>query len=834
MATLIPGYNYDIFISYRQKDNKGDKWVSEFVDALKDELESTFKEEISVYFDINPHDGLLETHDVDESLKEKLRCLVFIPIISQTYCDPKSFAWEHEFIAFVEQASQDQFGLKVKLPNGNITNRVLPILIHDLDNEDINLCESILGSVLRGIKFTYKEPGVNRPLTPADDEKKNLNGTIYRNQINKVANAIKEIILGLKTESAGPVIEMTEQEEIFDELPVETRRLDHKRPFITTKPKWGEVIPWGLTGFVVILAIIFCIFRNNDFHKSQPVSKYIFNLLPGETIGIDNIGSAVAFSPDGMKLIFVSKRNDTSLLYLRNIDEFEAKPIAGTEGGAAPFFSPDGKWIGFFSNGNLKKVSIVGGASQIICEARSGLGGCWGQDNSIIFSDSYKSCLMRVPSSGGTPEQLTTALRFSPEESEHSHFWPEILPGGKVILYTIWVGSEDMRIVAYSLETGKRWDLIESGSYAQYISPGYLVYSLKGDLLAVPFNLKNMKITGNPVPILKGVMMSNWGLTHFSLSNTGSLVYIPGTIMQSNNHIVLVDPEGESESLNFYGGQSPRFSPDGKQFLITSLRGESGLWIYGLERGTSRRFTEIENKTYWAIWTPDGKRIIFNSTSYGQDAVTLFWKNADGTGPTYPVVNSIYNQQPKCMSKDSLLVYTEGINPKTGMDIWIVKIEGVSTPRPFLNSRFNETHPALSPNGHWLAYVTDESGREEVFVCSFPEAGSNLPISTDGGMEPLWSSDGKELYFRDITGDKVMCVSFETEPNLSIGKPVLLFQGNYKGSSGPWGRNYDIHPDGKKFLMIEEEEMKSDVSQINVVLNWSEELKRLVLNANKN
>ena len=200
MPSLIPGYNYDIFISYRQKDNKGERWVSEFVEALKTELESTFKEEISVYFDINPHDGLLETHEVDESQKDKLKCVVFIPIISRTYCDPKSFAWEHEFRAFVEKASKDQFGLKIRLPNGNVSGRVLPIRIHDLDIVDITLCEEILDGVLRGIEFIYKEPGVNRSLTPDDDEKINLNKTKYRNQINKIALTINDIIQGLKTE----------------------------------------------------------------------------------------------------------------------------------------------------------------------------------------------------------------------------------------------------------------------------------------------------------------------------------------------------------------------------------------------------------------------------------------------------------------------------------------------------------------------------------------------------------------------------------------------------------------------------------------------------------
>jgi TolB-like protein len=195
MSSLLAGYEYDIFISYRQKDNKGDRWVSEFIDSLKTELESTFKEDISIYFDENPNDGLLETHDVDASLKDKLKCLIFIPIISRTYCDPKSFAWEHEFKAFVEQASQDQFGLKVKLPNGNVASRVLPVRIYDLDTNDINLFESILGGVLRSVDFIYKSAGVNRPLRANEDHPQdNINKTYYRDQINKVANSIKEII----------------------------------------------------------------------------------------------------------------------------------------------------------------------------------------------------------------------------------------------------------------------------------------------------------------------------------------------------------------------------------------------------------------------------------------------------------------------------------------------------------------------------------------------------------------------------------------------------------------------------------------------------------------
>jgi tetratricopeptide (TPR) repeat protein len=218
MSSVIEGYNYDIFISYRQKDNKYDGWVTEFVDNLQKELQATFKEEISLYFDINPHDGLLETHDVDASLKEKLKCLIFIPIISRTYCDPNSFAWEHEFKEFVEMASKDQFGLKIRLPVGNVASRVLPVRIYDLDEEDINLCESVLGSALRGVEFIYNSAGVNRPLRSKEEKpSENLKKTIYRDQINKISNAIREIVTGLRAGQGVPGKEKNESSMPWEE-----------------------------------------------------------------------------------------------------------------------------------------------------------------------------------------------------------------------------------------------------------------------------------------------------------------------------------------------------------------------------------------------------------------------------------------------------------------------------------------------------------------------------------------------------------------------------------------------------------------------------------------
>jgi tetratricopeptide (TPR) repeat protein len=267
MSSLIEGYNYDIFISYRQKDNKYDGWVTQFVDNLKKELEATFKEEVSVYFDINPYDGLLETHDVDASLKEKLRCLIFIPVISRTYCDPKSFAWEHEFKAFVEQASGDKFGLKVKLPNGNVAGRVLPVLIHDLDAADIKECETVLGGVLRGVEFIYKEPGIDKPLIAGDNENKNLNGTVYRIQIVKVAHAVKEIIQGL---SQGPDREAKENDQPVahvNEVNKGERSKESGKTYKSAKHIW---IPAFALAAVLIIAVVVIypqIFRKDSLEK---------------------------------------------------------------------------------------------------------------------------------------------------------------------------------------------------------------------------------------------------------------------------------------------------------------------------------------------------------------------------------------------------------------------------------------------------------------------------------------------------------------------------------------------------------------------------------------
>jgi hypothetical protein len=272
MPSVLPDFEYDIFLSYRQKDNKGDRWVSDFVAALKDELDSTFKEEISVYFDINPLNGILETHDVDASLKDKLKCLIFIPILSRTYCDTNSFAWTHEFKAFVELAGNDKFGLKVLLPNNNFANRVLPIRIHDLDKDDIKLCESIIGGVFRGIDFVYKSAGVNRPLRAKEDNPHdNLNHTNYRDQINKVALAIKDLIESMKMpvftgqieDEEFHVYQIAEKKDLYVEELNDKESDISERKIKIDQISYGDIEEpklWRLKNFVYILIVIISVF----------------------------------------------------------------------------------------------------------------------------------------------------------------------------------------------------------------------------------------------------------------------------------------------------------------------------------------------------------------------------------------------------------------------------------------------------------------------------------------------------------------------------------------------------------------------------------------------
>jgi serine/threonine-protein kinase len=607
-------------------------------------------------------------------------------------------------------------------------------------------------------------------------------------------------------------------------------------------PKPQTVAIIVATALVCILGAIVALWgpwRTSTVPKSQ-LSRFVINLPQGESIAgtayepAAAVGSAVALSLDGTRLTYVVRRGDTSHLCLRSLEDFDAKTIQGTEDAETPFFSPDGNWIGFFAEGKLKKTSLLGGAPQTICEVQRAREGCWLEDDTIVFADEQKYGLWQVTASGGEPRRLTTPLRFLRGKREHSHLFPHILPEGKGVLFTIFSPGQNF-IAAFSFETGQYRTLIERGSCAYYVQTGHLVYYLAGDLIAVPFDLKAMKVTGPSVPVVEGVMSFGWyESAHFSVSRNGSLVYIPGSAAPAaNTRIVRVDQTGKVEALPFpLGGyQSPRISPDAESLLVVEaeLEPTPQLWVFDLARGAKRRFTDERGDTYWGIWSPDGKQIVFNS-SLGGAAMDLYSKPADGSAPEKRLTeqtNQLHLVPMSWADDGKTLIVTQAVDPNTGFDIEILPYEAAGNPQPLINTRFNEFHPTISPSGRWIAYSSDESGRAEIYIKAYPGPSGAIPVTTDGGREPVWDPSEKELYYRDDAGDKLFKVSILTEPTVQVGSPELLLEGRFVGSSSFWGRVYDISPKGDFFVLIEEGETQP-ATQINIVLNWFEELKRLV------
>jgi serine/threonine-protein kinase len=556
----------------------------------------------------------------------------------------------------------------------------------------------------------------------------------------------------------------------------------------------------------------------------QPVTRTVINLPPGQQLaGLDS-GPAVALSPDGTQLAYVARQGGTQQLYLRAMDSLESKPIPGTEGGVNPFFSPDGQWVGFFAGQKLKKVSVSGGSALTIGDATFPRGASWGSHGMIAFAPSVGSSLKQVPGGGGTPQLLTRL-----EKGEVNQRWPEFLPGGKAMLFSgaptnaSWTNSQ---VAAQSVGTGERRNLIHGATHPRYAASGHLIYAQGGSLMAVPFDPRRLAITGATVPIVEGVLQSpSSGAAQYSLSATGSLVYIPGGVQADQRRLVWVSRNGAEQPMAAPARAYvyPRFSPDGRQVGVGITEEESQVWLYDLTRETLTRFTFEGHVNLNAIWTPDGKWIAIQSNREGP--LNIFWQRADGSGGLEHLIASEYNNFPTSWSPDGqLLAFTE-INPNTGYDIWVLRLSDRKA-QPFLRTPFNESASRFSPDGRWIAYISDESGRFEIYVQPYPDPGGKWQISTEGGTEPLWNRNGRELFYR--SGAKLMAVDIATQPGFTVGKPRMLFEGPYTPASGTTP-NYDVSPDGQRFLMLKPiESAETAPTEINVVLNWFEELKQKV------
>jgi serine/threonine-protein kinase len=595
---------------------------------------------------------------------------------------------------------------------------------------------------------------------------------------------------------------------------------------------WRQALPWALAGLLTVIAAVSIWIAWRPRAPEPQVSRSVTTLPPGQAIpNVGSFGSTVALSADGSQLVYVAQEGNTRQLYRRAMDSFEAEPIPGTERALAPFLSPDGRWIGFYANREVKKVALQGGALSTICglEQTTFRGGSWGGNNDIVYSHCQFG-LKTVSAAGGTPEVFTSVVDI---QDEKQHVFPQILPGGAAVLFTLWNSPEDSRIAVRHLGTGEQRTVIEPGTHARYVPTGHIVYAWKGELLAAPFDLERLAVAGLPVRVLDNVLMEGDPMAaHFSISDNGSLVYVPGGVVQEERTLVWVDRNGNAEPLPFPPGESTvRVSPNGKQVVVSRWgTRESGydLWIYELERGVERRLSGAEGDEWFAVWTPDGRRVVCNSAR-GR-SMNLYWKPVDGSGPEELFVESENKLQPFSWSADGNLFAYQEFNMSTDdIDIWVLPLDGGREPHPLLHTEYKEVLPDFSPDGQWLAYVSNESGRWEVNVRPYPGPGAVIQVSTDGGWEPLWSPDGREVYYRVRGGDQMMAVSFfSDEPSSRVGKPRLLFEGTYFATPFPWGRMYDISPDGKRFLMIQESEPPPPPTQYNIVLNWFDELKRLV------
>jgi len=558
----------------------------------------------------------------------------------------------------------------------------------------------------------------------------------------------------------------------------------------------------------------------------RSVSRYVITLPPSQQLAVLP-GPAVALSPDGTRLAYVAAQGGTQQIYLRSMDSLEAKSMPGTEGAIQPFFSPDGQWLGFFADAKLKKISVSGGAPLTLADAPIPRGATWNSHGMIIFPPTIVGGLQQVSDAGGAPQPITHL-----ERQEVGQRWPEFLPDGKAVLFSAsgtlssWINAQ---VSVQLVGTAVRRSLAQGATQPRYAASGHVVFVQGGNLMAVPFDIDRLEVTGAAVPVLEGVMESpSSGAAQFDISTTGSLVYVPGGDQSNQSTLVWVSRNGAEQPLAAPAHNYrylPKLSPDGRQVALTIAEQESQVWLYNLSRDTLTRLTFEGNVNVIPTWTPDGKRVAFESTKEGPG--NIFWQLADGSGGLERLTTGEYTQVPCTWSPDGKLLAFVEINPTTGYDIWVLRT-GDRKAQPFLRTPFNESAPEFSPDGRWLVYTSNESGRTEVYVQPYPGPGGKWQISTDGGTEPLWNRNGRELFYRN--GDKMMAVEVTTEPSFSAGNPRILFQGQYvqntPPSSGPF---YDVSPDGQRFLMLKPAEHAGAApNQINVVLNWSEELKRRV------
>jgi Tol biopolymer transport system component len=605
---------------------------------------------------------------------------------------------------------------------------------------------------------------------------------------------------------------------------------------VPPEPASRRVLPWA---FAAALSVALG-FALNAWWKAtrpadQPLMRFELALTPAERIGFE-AGSPLAISPEGTHLAYVVRHGDTTQLYMRALDRVDATPVSGTDGAYNPFFSPDGQLIAFFVGAKMKRASVAGGPATTICDV-SGIprGASWGVDGNIYAALTATGGLVRVSSSGGTPEPLTS---LDPQKNERTHRWPQVLPDGKNVLFTVGRTDspeyyDDSEIDAVSVATGKRKMVLQGASMALYVPTGHLLYARGGQLFAVPFDPTHLEVTGTAVPVLQNVTGDpSTGAAYFSVSNRGSLVYVPGSPVGSQAVLAWADRTGAIEALSAppHAYRNISLSPDGQHVAMGIPEGRTqDIWIANILENTLNRLT-FEGENQYPIWTPDGKRVIYSSNTGGRQ-YQLKSVPADGSSAPETLLNDISATlvAGSVSPDEKLLAYTSvsGGNPRP--QLWLLPLVGERKPAAFVPTGAALRSPTFSPDGRWLAYAAEEADRLEVYVEPCPRTGGRWQVSTGGGDEPRWSRDGKQLFYR--AGSALMVVPIETKTGFKAGTPQTFLAGLYRLPGAV--ENYSVSPDGRRVLMLRPAGNAEAVTRVVVVVNWFDELGRLTATAAK-
>jgi len=579
-------------------------------------------------------------------------------------------------------------------------------------------------------------------------------------------------------------------------------------PAATPSPWW---IAAGLLTLVTLgLGAFFTLHRTN----SSPALLRL-TIAPPPNASFSSLEKLLAISPDGRQVAFTAvDRSGQRSLWVRPLDTLEARALPGTDDADTPFWSPDSRLVGFFSHSKLKKVDPNGGQPEVICDAGADPGGAtWNRQGVIVFAPNFEGVLYRVPASGGQPIAITEAYKAN---DETNHIWPEFLPDGRHFLFLVY-GKGDEGIHVGSLDSKEHHLVLREESTALYVEPGYLLFGRNGVLMVQRFDAKRLEALGEPIRIVDTVESASGGGYTFSVSRNGVLVYFAGRRYKPTQ---LVWYRRDGTRLGALGPvgpfRQPRISPDGHTVAVSRLESgmELSVWLID-SRGVPTRFT-FGSFDLSPIWAPDSDRVIFSSPRDGLPP-NLFQKNLTGGSEERRLMHNGIDSIATDWSRDGRYVVYMANELGTNWNVWAMPLTGDQTPQPVLRTQFNEMDGRISPDGRWLAYVSDESGKWEVYVQRFLSPGGKWQISSNGGKQPQWSHDGKELFY--VAADQ-MLMAVAIHPGLSLdpGTPKQLFQ--FHGASDFLGGSYDVGADGQRFLvsaLVGEQASPP----LTVVINWT-------------